>query len=211
MIHPLGRGALIFPAGAALALCVACNAEVPYEPEPAPLEPPPPAAAHAEPAHTPPSPEAMPHSLEMAHEDEEHHAGGEAHIHGAAELAVTLENNFVTITVDAPLANYGLSEKSKKKSAELEKYAEGLTELMGDARCDLVERSADLRRSGDHAALTLSIVWDCRRPSRLDGLMFTGFEQYEGFEEVSAVYLGEAGETASAILTPDSPFLPFGS
>tara|TARA_R110000796_G_scaffold62830_10_gene144909 strand:+ start:234 stop:701 length:468 start_codon:yes stop_codon:yes gene_type:complete len=155
----------------------------------------------------------MPQAVEEADHDEDHeeHIGGEAHVHGAAELAVTLDTNFVTITVDAPLANYGLPEKTKKKSTELEQYAEGLTELMGNARCDLVERSADLRRSGDHAALTLSIVWDCRRPSQLDGLMFTGFEKYPAFEEVDAIYLGEAGETASATLTPDNPFLPFGS
>ena len=57
----------------------------------------------------------------------------QADAHGSAKL------------YDASLERGALRrEKSKKKSAELEKYAEGLTELMGDARCDLVERSADL-------------------------------------------------------------------
>ncbi|MAN45160.1 MAG: DUF2796 domain-containing protein [Alphaproteobacteria bacterium] len=142
--------------------------------------------------------------------EEEHgeHFRGEAHVHGAAELAVTQEDNFITISVDAPLANFGLSEGTKKKDADFEQYAEGLTELMGDARCDLVERSAAIRRSGDHAVLTLSIVWDCRRPSRLDGLMFTGFDLYPGFEKVSSVFLGDGKQTA-ATLTPASPFLPF--
>jgi uncharacterized protein DUF2796 len=206
-----GRGAKLLLACAGLTLCVACSAEVPYEPEPAAVEPPP--TVEATPAVT-----GMDHSAHTAEHrendhDEDHgeHAGGEAHVHGAAELAVTLDTSFVTITVDAPLANYGLSEKTKKKSTELEKYAEGLTELMGNARCDLVERSAEVRRSGDHAALTLSIVWDCKRPSQLDGLMFTGFEHYPVFEEVDAIYLGEEGESNSASLTPDSPFLPFGS
>lgn len=150
-----------------------------------------------------------------AHEDEDHdedghaaRAGGEAHVHGAAELAATLDGTFVTITVDAPLANFGLSEKTGKKGSELEKLADGLTELMGDARCEIAERSAEIRRNGDHAALTLSIVWDCRRPSRLDGLLFTGFEMHEGFETVEAVYLGEDKQSA-AVLTPDDPFLPF--
>ena len=32
-----------------------------------------------------------------------------------------------------------------------------------------------------------------------------------GSGAVEAVFLGEAGETASATLTADSPFLPFGS
>ena len=207
-----GRGSSWLLACVALILSVACSAEAPYEPEPAAVGSPPPAETLADDAPSP-ARTTMPQAVEEADHDEDHeeHIGGEAHVHGAAELAVTLDTNFVTITVDAPLANYGLSEKTKKKSTELEQYAEGLTELMGNARCDLVERSADLRRSGDHAALTLSIVWDCRRPSQLDGLMFTGFEKYPAFEEVDAIYLGEAGETASATLTPDNPFLPFGS
>jgi len=219
MSQSFGRGAFLSLAGAGLALCVACSAEQPYEPETMEAAPPPPAES-AELA----SPEADSavhddHDDHADHEDDhdahaqhdEDHAGGEAHVHGAAELAVTSENNFVTISVDAPLANFGLSEKTKKKSSDLEEYADGLTELMGNAGCDLVERSADLRRSGDHAAMTLSIVWDCRRPSQLDGLMFTGFETYDAFETVEAVYLGEGGETSSAVLTPESPFLPFGS
>ncbi|RAN36812.1 ZrgA family zinc uptake protein [Hyphomonas pacifica] len=150
------------------------------------------------------------HSEEHSDAEAEHHdhAGGEAHVHGTAELAVTQEDNFITINVDAPLANFGLSEATKKKDTDFEQYAEGLTELMGDARCDLVERSAAIRRNGDHAALTLSIVWDCRRPSRLDGLMFTGFDLYPGFEKVSSVFLG-ADKQTSATLTPASPFLPF--
>ena len=229
-----GRGAFLSLAGMGLALCVACSAEQPYEPEATEAAAPPPVEA-VEDASPVPDTEAhedhddhAEHDAHADHDDdhdahEEHgdhdahdhhedeHAGGEAHVHGAAELAVTQENNFVTISIDAPLANFGLSEKTKKKSSDLEKYAEGLTELMGNAGCDLVERSADLRRSGDHAAMTLSIVWDCRRPSQLDGLMFTGFETYDAFETVEAVYLGEAGEAASAVLTPESPFLPFGS
>lgn len=208
-----GTATLLF-AGMALALCAACSGEAPYEPAPQSVE-----AAPMDADEAAPAPEAAreePHhdddQHDGAHQDhDDHAAGGEAHVHGAAELAVTQESNFVTVTVDAPLANYGLSEKTKKKATDLEKYADGLTELMGNARCDLVERSADLRRSGDHAALTLSIVWDCRRPSQLDGLMFTGFDTYSGFETVEAVFLGEAGETASATLTADSPFLPFGS
>ena len=146
------------------------------------------------------------------HEPEDHaeedHAGGEAHVHGAAELAVVLEENFVTITLDSPLANFGLSEASKIKSSDLETYADGLAELMGDARCDTVERSADRRRNGDHSAMILSIVLDCRRPGRLDGLMFTGFKTYPDFKTVDAVYLGE-GEQSAATLTPQEPFLPF--
>lgn len=203
------RAASGFVACVGLALCVACSAEAPYEPEPHAVEAPPPAVAHVDDAPAP-SAMAMSPAVEADHHDDDH-AGGEAHVHGAAELAVTLENNFVTISVDAPLANYGLSEKTRKTSTELEKHAEGLTELMGHARCDVVERSADVRRSGDHAALTLSIVWDCKRPSQLDGLMFTGFEHYPAFEKVNAIYLGDDGETMSATLTPDSPFLPFGS
>ncbi|WP_300421093.1 DUF2796 domain-containing protein [uncultured Hyphomonas sp.] len=207
-----GRGAKMLLAGAGLTLCVACSAEVPYEPEPAAVEPPPTVESTPPASDTEYSAHTAEHRDDDSHdEDNGEYAGGEAHVHGAAELAVALDTSFVTITVDAPLVNYGLSEKTKKKSTELEKYAEGLTELMGNARCDLVERSAEVRRSGDHAALTLSIVWDCKRPSQLDGLMFTGFEHYPAFEEVDAIYLGEEGESNSASLTPDSPFLPFGS
>lgn len=214
MDRRFGGTATLLCAGMALALCAACSGEAPYEPAPQSVE-----AAPMDADEAAPAPEAAREEShhdddqhDGAHQDHDAHAvGGEAHVHGAAELAVTQESNFVTVTVDAPLANYGLSEKTKKKATDLETYADGLTELMGNARCDLVERSADLRRSGDHAALTLSIVWDCRRPSQLDGLMFTGFDTYSGFETVEAVFLGEAGETASATLTADSPFLPFGS
>lgn len=130
------------------------------------------------------------------------------HIHGSADLVVGVDNNFVTISMDAPLANFGLSETSRKSSNHLEAYAEGLTELKGDARCDVVERSAQVARNGEHSVLTLSIVWDCRRPSRLDGLMFSGFDKHPGFDQVSVAYLGD-DTRPKVILTPESPFLPF--
>lgn len=165
--------------------------EAPEAPAPSPME-----TAVTEPAPAP-------------HSDDEDHYAGEAHVHGAADLAIVQEANFITVTIDAPLANFGLPESTQKKAEDLEdKYAEGMIELMGDARCDMVERSAQIRRTGGHAALTLSNVWDCRRPSRLDGLMFTGFELYSGFETIHAVYIGGDKQTADT-LTPDHPFLPF--
>ena len=143
------------------------------------------------------------------HDHEDHdHAGGTAHVHGVADLAVTLDEHFVTVSLESPLANFGMSEADDYNKEEIDVLTEGVAELLGDARCDLTEHAAVLRTDTGHKDVSVSIVWDCFRPSRLDGLKFTGFETYSGFETINAVYLSGTDQEA-ATLTPDDPVIPF--
>ena len=143
------------------------------------------------------------------HDHDDHdHAGGTAHVHGVADLAVTVDEQFVTVSLESPLANFGMSEADDYEKEEIDVLTDGVAELLGDARCDLTEHSAALRTDTGHKDVSVSLVWDCFRPSRLDGLKFTGFETYTGFETINAVYLSGTDQEA-ATLTPEDPVIPF--
>lgn len=139
-------------------------------------------------------------------DDEDFH--GEAHVHGAATLAVTLDGGFVTAALEAPLANFGVSEASKANDETYEPYAEDIGELLGNGVCEEAERAANVHRAGDHAHLELSIVWECKRPSGLDGFKVGLFDAFSGFETVDAVFIGEDSQSAVS-LSPDDTVLIF--
>ncbi|MEZ5997123.1 MAG: DUF2796 domain-containing protein [Hyphomonas sp.] len=209
--HSLRSGA--FTALLGLMALAACGG-----PASAPYEPPAPAEAAA--AGSPPTPEAVDDSpaagedltADPALDAEEVHAddeAGEVHEHGAGELAVTREDDFLTLTLEAPLANFGLPENDPPGDTEAESFADNLAEPMGPTDCEETERSVTARSTGDHGAMTVSIVWRCKKIDRIEGMRVNVFNLYPGFHRIDAVYLGPDGHQAAQELTPDNAELDF--
>ncbi|MEZ5946406.1 MAG: DUF2796 domain-containing protein [Hyphomonas sp.] len=210
--HSLRSGALAAVIGAMLLAACSDPAGTPYEP-PAPAEPaavPAPEAASEAVDDSPAAgedPFADPAlDAEEAHADDE---AGEVHEHGAGELAVTREDDFLTMTLEAPLANFGLSESDPPGDTDAEAYADNLAEPMGPTRCEETERSVTARSTGSHGAMTVSIVWRCKKIERIEGMRFNIFNLYPGFRHIDAVYLGPDGHQAAQELTPDNAELDF--
>ena len=141
--------------------------------------------------------------------DIEHEHSGETHVHGAGDLSVTREDDFLTVTLDAPLANFGLSEATAPQGTKAEKYARGIAEPLGPTDCEQTEQSVTARTDGAHGAMTVSVVWRCKQIDRVEGMQIKVFELYPGFEHIEAIYLGPNGEQVAKELTPGDAELDF--
>ncbi len=185
----------------------ACGpASPPYEPAPpapaAPAEAAP--AVMAESLDTP----AAVTEMEDAHDHDEGHAG-EPHVHGGGDLAITREDDFLTVSLDAPLANFGLSETKVPEGEKAEKYADGIAEPIGPTVCEETERSITGRTDGAHGAMTVSVVWRCRKIERVEGMQIHVFDIYPAFEHIDAIYLGPDGQQVAKELTPNDTEIDF--
>jgi len=179
-----------------------------------PYEPPSPAqeaeltqAADAVDADRPAPPEAVA-ELEAANDHDDGHAG-EPHVHGGGDLAITREDDFLTVTLDAPLANFGLSETKVPEGKKAEKFAEGIVEPIGPTVCEETERSTTGRTDGTHGAMTVSVAWRCKKIDRVEGMRVHIFERYPGFEHIDAIYLGPEGQQVAKELTPSDTEIDF--
>lgn len=188
-----------------LAACGPANA--PYEP-PAPApQADPPEAALADDAASLAAPAAVA-ELEAAHDQEEGHAG-EPHVHGGGDLAITREDDFLTVSLDAPLANFGLAETKVPEGPKAEKYADGIAEPIGPTTCEQTERSITGRTDGTHGAMTVSVVWRCKKIDRVEGMLVHAFDTYPAFEHIDAIYLGPEGQQVAKELTPNDTEIDF--
>jgi hypothetical protein len=186
----------------------ACGpASTPYEPPSPVQESELTEAAIAVDADRPAPPEAVA-ELEAANDHDEGHAG-EAHEHGGGELAITREDDFLTVSLDAPLANFGLSETKVPEGPKAEKYAEGIVEPIGPTVCEETERSITGRTDGTHGAMTVSVVWRCKKIDRVEGMLVHVFERYPAFEHIDAIYLGPEGQQVAKELTPSDTEIDF--
>lgn len=141
--------------------------------------------------------------------DAEPEHSGEPHVHGGGDLSVTREDDFLTLTLDAPLHNFGLSESAPPRGTKAEEYATGIAQPIGPTECRETERSVTSRTSGDHGAMTISVVWRCKKIDRVENIRVDLFSLYPGFEHVDAIYLGPDGAQAAKELTPSDTELDF--
>lgn len=197
-------------AASLLGLAACSPAGQPYEPPPPAPEAPPPPAAESTPveaAAVPAAPEAVA-DLEEPHDHDEGHAG-EPHVHGGGDLAITREDDFLTVTLDAPLANFGLAENKAPQEKKAETYASGIATAIGPTTCEETERSVDTRINGEHGAMTISVVLRCKKIDRVEGIRINLFDMYPGFHHVDAIYLGPNGEQIAKELTPTDTEIDF--
>ena len=148
------------------------------------------------------------HADEEAHDDHDHeshdhddhdhdHAGGEAHVHGLSELAVSLDGARVSVSLEGALANFGVDETLRTLDNPAD-YTDTVIALEG-GECTRDSASASIRPVGDHGNMMLDMVYTCAAIESLEALTVTGFESFAGFEQVNAVVLTETGQSASTL------------
>lgn len=134
--------------------------------------------------------------------DDHDHAGGEAHVHGESELAVSIDGATISISIEGALANFDLDE-SLRTLEDARPYSEGVVELIG-GECTRDTSDVSIRPIGDHGNLTIDLVYSCASVESLTGLEVTAFGTFAGFEEVDAVILTETGQTGVTLTKSDS-------
>jgi len=185
---------------AAASLLSACGGSAPE-----PVAPPQP-AVEAPVAETPAEEAHDDHSAEHDHDHEdEETAGGTAHVHGLADLALTRDGNRFEAELISPLANFGLSEADGKFTDAVTAELSGLIELVG-GDCTPAAPHAEVDTSSGHTDGHVHATWTCGSPDRVTALRFAGFTAFSGFESVSAVYITDTAQKAGN-LTPSAPEL----
>lgn len=147
------------------------------------------------------------------HEHDDHGeemAGGEAHVHGHAELAAVLEGRDLVVSIQAPLASFGLPEKAPETEQErgtMEqarlRLQDPLKAVKPDEAASCVFSGSDVvfNYRGDHGSADIDYNFVCSRPDALQSLKVNLFEAYGDLEEIEAVFLAGADQ-AAATLTP---------
>ena len=136
------------------------------------------------------------------HDHDHDHAGGEAHVHGLSDLAVSLDGNTVSISVEGALANFDLNE-SIRELDDTAPYTNSLVALQG-GDCTQEDATVGIRPIGDHGNLTVDLIYTCSAMESLSGIDVVGFQTFAGFEEVNAVLLTETGQTAETLTASDT-------
>lgn len=138
---------------------------------------------------------------EHAHGDEHDHdhgdAGGEAHVHGLSDLAASLDASTLSVSIEGALANFDLDE-SLRTLDDATPYTDGIVEIIG-GDCARDSADASIRAIGDHGNLMIDLTYTCAAPDSIEGIEVTGFQGFAGFEEVNAVYLTDAGQSAETL------------
>lgn len=140
-----------------------------------------------------------------AHDDDEGAAGGTAHVHGLADLAITREGNKILGELISPMANFGLSESDGAFTDVVTAELSGLIELEG-GDCTAAVPHPMTDNSGDHTDAIVHFVWTCAKPDDARLVRFAGFAAFPVFETVNTVYITATAQKAAA-LTPSAPEL----
>lgn len=138
----------------------------------------------------------------------------EAHEHGAATLAVTVQGGDLAITFDAPLSSLGVSEnpQTEEDKAQIEALKTALQDwtrlvtVEGSDSCSLYARSTSTRIANGHGEVEAEYAFACEDTGALRSVRFTGFEAYPALADVDAVYVSDTAQKAGE-LTPSSPVL----
>lgn len=132
------------------------------------------------------------------HEDHDHDdAGGEAHVHGLSDLAASLDGETLSVSVEGALANFDLDE-SLRMLDDGDSYAGRTVQVVG-GDCTATSTAVGIRPVGDHGNLVIDLTYLCSAPGSIEGIEVTGFQNFAGFEQVNAVYLTDAGQSAETL------------
>lgn len=198
-MSPLSSRTLGLALGAGLLLLAACSAKEPGSPAPVAPEPA---------AETPEAPESQDASADDAAEaghSEDEAAGGAAHVHGLASLAVSREGNQLTGELISPMANFGLSEEEGVFTDVVTAELGGLVEIDGGA-CTASVPEASTDTSSGHAESVIRLAWTCTNPEAVTAIRFAGFQAFPAFDTVEALFITDTEQKVGE-LTPAAPEL----
>ncbi|WP_291045436.1 DUF2796 domain-containing protein [Hyphomonas sp.] len=139
------------------------------------------------------------------HHEDEAAAGGTAHVHGLADLAITREGNKILGELISPMANFGLSETDGAFTDVVTAELSGLIEVEG-GDCTAAVPHPMTDNSGEHTDGIVHFVWTCAKPDDVRLVRFSGFTAFPSFETVNTIYITEADQKAGE-LTPSAPEL----
>jgi hypothetical protein len=182
---------------AAGSLLAACGGS-----EPAPVTAPEPAVTEA--ADIAPASDDVHDADDDDHGDEES-AGGTAHVHGHADLAITREGNKILGELISPMANFGLAESGGAFTDVVTAELSGLVELQG-GECTAAVPHPMTDNSGDHTDGIVHFVWTCAKPGEVTAVRFAGFTAFPSFETVNTLYITDTAQKVGD-LTPSAPEL----
>lgn len=139
---------------------------------------------------------------EHAHEEDHDHAGGEAHVHGVSDLAASLDGSILSLSVEGALANFDLDE-TLRTLEDTAPYTDGTVTVVG-GDCTRDDATASIRPIGDHGNLMVDLTYTCSAPDAIEAIEVNGFQSFSGFEEVNAIFLTDAGQTAETLTESDT-------
>lgn len=141
---------------------------------------------------------------EHAHEehDDHDHAGGEAHVHGVSDLAASVDGTSLSISIEGALANFGIDETLRTLD-DAAPYTDTVVSIVG-GDCSRDTATASIRPIGDHGNLQIDLTYTCGSSDAIEAIDVIGFQSFEGFEEVNAVFLTDAGQTAETLTASDT-------
>lgn len=135
------------------------------------------------------------------HNDHDH-AGGEAHVHGVSDLAISIDGAALSVSLEGALANFDLDE-SLRTLEDVTPYSDGVIELIG-GDCARDSSNVSIRPIGEHGNLTVDLVYSCASIGTVTAIDVIAFGAFAGFEEVDAVILTETGQTAATLTTSNT-------
>ncbi|QYJ02128.1 DUF2796 domain-containing protein [Thalassovita mediterranea] len=137
-----------------------------------------------------------------------------SHTHGHAMLAVTRQGSSISVSLEAPLSAFGVTEnpQTEEDRAAIEAIRNDLTndanlvELRGNVSCDISSKGMATRVANGHGELQMETSYSCQNADALQAIRFGGFGTYPALSEVEAVYVSDT-EQAAGNLTRTNPEL----
>ncbi|MEM6652971.1 MAG: DUF2796 domain-containing protein [Pseudomonadota bacterium] len=142
------------------------------------------------------------HSHDHDHDHDHASPGGEAHVHGKADLAISLEGSALSVSLISPLDNFGLPESLTSVENEAT-YLNGVIALVG-GDCGLDQSDLEIRNRGDHGNMAIDLTYTCAEIDTLEAIDVVAFSNFPGFEEVDAVVLTDSDQMAETLTASQS-------
>lgn len=155
------------------------------------------------------------HANHQAGADEAHDADGErleSHVHGAATLAITLDGDTLTATLEAPLMSMVGFEREPETDDErqsLNAVVDAFTapmsmiEINRSAGCLPQQTSSGTHMSHGHGELAVEHIYICDKPEQIGRIDFLLMAGYPDLMTIDAVFLSDTKQVAKTLTQSD--------
>ncbi|MDJ0919714.1 MAG: DUF2796 domain-containing protein [Henriciella sp.] len=148
-------------------------------------------------------------------DDHDHDHGGEAHVHGKADMAIAIEGNNLSVSFESPLYNLIGFEHEPKTEEESAAY-NGMRDTLANsdsvivfseaAECAHYSSETSIRRNGDHATLIADYEFTCDDMSELVDGSVSAFGVFSGLEKMDLVVVSDTDQDAAFLTADNSSF-----
>ena len=139
------------------------------------------------------------------------------HVHGEAGLAVVIDKDTITLSLELPLDVAVGFERAQKNDKEKAALAAAETTLSNAAalwlptpaaHCTVQSAEAGMPKfgGGEHADVDARYVFRCANPAALKGIETTLFKSFKRLYRLEVQHAGPAGQ-GKQLLTPKAPVL----